>query len=275
MKPSINKASTILNYETHVKYYFPEQGCHPSRYSTPFLKQVRRGVKNTLPFQADKRCAFLLPLYLDVKSFYSPSDDNTHILRLATVMGFIGMLRPHTFGQLKPQSFVFVLKNGKTVRDAVHSKSLINCTYKLPRREKILGFYIEFESKTMKNALAYFPNLHSFTDRFRKMCPVTLLLEAARNNWVKQGFLKKLGKEAPIGRYIQTIPASRNPVSPYALRIGGRTWYISHGMDRIYADYLGTWKAPESCARYYRESPATVVRILVRFYQKVRKMLSF
>ena len=176
LKPTITKASTILNYETHVKYHFREQGCHPSKYTTPFLKQMRRGIKNTLPFQADKRCAFLLPLYLGVKSFNSPSEDRTHILRLATVMGFIGMLRPHTFGQLRPQSFVFVLKNGKTIRDSAHSNSLINCARKLPRRDKILGFYIEFQSKTMKNALAYFPNLHSFTDGFRSMCPRTLML---------------------------------------------------------------------------------------------------
>ena len=127
----------------------------------------------------------------------------------------------------------------------------------------------------MKNALAYFPDLHSFTNGFQSMCPVTLLLEAARKNWVRQGFLKKLGRGAPIGQYIKTVTTSKDPVSPYALRIGGRTWYISHGMDRIFTDYLGTWKAPESCARYYRESPVTVVRILVRFYREVRKMLSF
>ena len=275
LKPSINKASTIKNYETHVKYYFREQGCHPSRYTTPFLRQIRRGIDNTLPFQADKRCAFLLPLYLETRSFTSPDSNRTHTIRLATVLGFIGMLRPHTFSQLSPHSFVFVLKNGQTVRDSAHSENLINCTRKLPQREKILGFYIEFQSKTMDNALAYFPNLHSFTRGFQSMCPVTMLLEAASKNWVRKGFLKTLGRGAPIGQYIQTITASKNPISPYALRIGGRTWYISHGMDRIFTDYLGTWKAPEACARYYRESPVTVVRILLKFYRDVRKILSF
>ena len=223
LKPSITKASTIRNYETHVKYHFREHGCHPTEYTTPFLKQIRKGINNTLPFQADKRCAFLLPLYLEARSFTTPGDDMTHILRLATVMGFIGMLRPHTFSQLSPQSFVFVLKNGRTVRDSAHSENLINCTRKLPRRDKILGFYIEFQSKTMKNALAYFPNLHSFTKGFHSMCPVTLLLEAARKNWVRKGFLKKLGRGAPIGQYIKTVTTSKGPVSPYALRIGGRT----------------------------------------------------
>ena len=127
----------------------------------------------------------------------------------------------------------------------------------------------------MENALAYFPNLHSFTRGFQSMCPVTMLLEAANKNWVRKGFLKTLRRGAPIGQCIKTITASKNPISPYALRIGGRTWYISHGMDRIFADYLGTWKAPEACARYYRESPVTVVRILLKFYRDVRKILSF
>ena len=60
-----------------------------------------------------------------------------------------------------------------------------------------MGFYIEFQSKTMKNAVAYFPNLHSFTKGFHSMCPVTLRLEAARKKRVRKGFLKKLGRGAP------------------------------------------------------------------------------
>ena len=37
LKPSISAASTILNYETHVKYFFREEGCDPEEYSTAFL----------------------------------------------------------------------------------------------------------------------------------------------------------------------------------------------------------------------------------------------
>ena len=49
LKPTITKASTILNYEGHVKYFFREQGCDPELYKTPFLKQIRRGIKKCFP----------------------------------------------------------------------------------------------------------------------------------------------------------------------------------------------------------------------------------
>ena len=61
LKPSITTAGTILGYECHVKNAFRENGCTEYEYSTQFLKQIRRGIKNTLPAKADKRGALLLP----------------------------------------------------------------------------------------------------------------------------------------------------------------------------------------------------------------------
>ena len=49
MEPRIKAADTILKYESHVKFKFREEGCPEELYTTPFLRQVRRGVKNTLP----------------------------------------------------------------------------------------------------------------------------------------------------------------------------------------------------------------------------------
>ena len=84
--------------------------------------------------------------------------------------------------------------------------------------------------------------------------------------WIKPKFLAKEGKGAALKEYIQKLASSKNPVSPYALRIGGRTWNITHGMDRQFVDYLGTWKSPEASARYYRERPAAVLKKLTKFY---------
>ena len=69
LKPSISAASTILGYETHVKYFFRDEGCDPQEYATAFLGQVRKGVENTFPRRNDKRVAFLLPLHLDGNIF--------------------------------------------------------------------------------------------------------------------------------------------------------------------------------------------------------------
>ena len=54
------------------------------------------------------------------------------------------------------------------------------------------------------------------------------------------------------------------------VRIGGRTWYISQGMDRQFVDYLGTWASPEASARYYRENPVTVISKVRGFYANLR-----
>ena len=61
LKPTITKASTIIGYTGHVKYFFRENGCDDLEYKTPFLGQIRSGINNTYPKQANKRSAFLLP----------------------------------------------------------------------------------------------------------------------------------------------------------------------------------------------------------------------
>ena len=38
------------------------------------------------------------------------------LFRFATIIGFIGMLRPHTMDQLNPDSFFILLRDGQTVR---------------------------------------------------------------------------------------------------------------------------------------------------------------
>ena len=80
------------------------------------------------------------------------------------------------------------------------------------------------------------------------------------------GFLGKVGRGSALKKYLQKLVKCKAPVSPYALRIGGRTWNLTHGMDRQFVDYLGTWKSPEASARYYRERPAAVLKKLIKFY---------
>ena len=139
----------------------------------------------------------------------------------------------------------------------------------LPSLDDIYGFYIEFKSKTMKNALAYFPNLTALRGQLAPMCPVQLLISVANEQGVKSGFCKAAGKAQSIGGYIQRLTECKRSVSPYALRIGGRTWYLSQGLDRQFVDYLGTWASPDASARYYRASPWAVFKKLLSFYKTV------
>ena len=271
LRPTITKASTIMGYVSHVKYYFRENGCQVEDYTTAFLKQIRRGLDNTYPRQADKRGCFFLPFYIGVEYFVRENGKSQLLIRLATVLGFIGMLRPHTFEQLQPSSFIFVHKNNSTIRTHDKKSSFKSCTESLPHHDNIAGFYIEFQAKTMNKARAYFPRL-STLPKFQRMCPVNQLLRIAGKGWVKPGFLKKCGKGKTLAGYLQKLASTTETVAPYALRIGGRTWYLSNEMDRQFVDYLGTWKSPEASARYYRERPATVLKRLSNFYGNIRNL---
>ena len=80
LEPRIKAAGTILNYETHVKFRFKEEGCPEELYTTQFLRQVRRGVKNTLPSKLDKRGALLLPLLTYDRSFQEGGRSSSALL---------------------------------------------------------------------------------------------------------------------------------------------------------------------------------------------------
>ena len=136
----------------------------------------------------------------------------------------------------------------------------------LPKTKHLLGFYIEFQAKTTSQGIAYFPNLTQDGGILPAMCPLRILLVAAQQRWVIHGFLMSVCSGQTLGKYIQDLTKSSRSVSPYPLRIGGRTWHLSHGMDRQLLDYLGTWSSPEASARYYQESPATVFKLLQQFY---------
>ena len=133
--------------------------------------------------------------------------------------------------------------------------------------ESLLGFYIEFQSKTMRSARAFFPNLCSPITEYTKMCPTRTLVEVASRGMMKGEFLKQLMKGSHLSKYLQEIANTESKIAPYALRIGARTWLISQGMDRQFVDYLGTWSSPEASARYYRANPAAVLKKIRTFFK--------
>ena len=268
LEPRIKAAGTILGYETHVKFKFKEEGCPEELYTTQFLKQVRRGVKNTLPSKSDKRGELLLPLLTHARSFKEGVSIRDLLLQLATSIGFIGMLRPHPFAQLQPSIFTLVTYTGRCVKMPNNKTRFKTALMETRKRGGILGFVIAFQSKTMQNAQAYMPSLCSRTGNtpLTVMCPVKALINITRRGLVAGHFLKKSTTSVKLSAYLKTITGSNTTVAPYALRIGGRTWKISHGMDRQMVDFLGTWKSPDASARYFRGNPRAVLLIVRKFY---------
>ena len=130
----------------------------------------------------------------------------------------------------------------------------------------IPGFYVSFKSKTQLDAKAYFPNLSDCAKRYQVMCPVTEWAKDVEKGYFKRRFLLKVGKGKTLTSYLKEMVNDDLKVSPHALRIGGRTWYLSKNMEKQFVDYLGTWACPEASARYYRASPDAVLQKLHNFY---------
>ena len=190
------------------------------------------------------------------------------ILRFATILGFIGMLRPNALTQLAPNSFTMVTATGSTVEMPKNPRQFEEALNRLRRREHILGFYVRFRSKTMVSARAYFPSL-SIMDTYLSislMCPVRALVDISRRRLLKNRFLRSLNGDMKLTKYLQKLVGIRRNIAPYALRIGGRTWLLNKGMDRQFVDFLGRWKSPEASARYYRAAPREVLLRLRVFY---------
>ena len=161
LEPKVKKASTILSYETHVKYWFRIEGCAEGELNTPFLRQIRKGIKNTLPASPDGRQPLLLPLLMYNPTFRITNSVEHRILQFATIMGFIGMMRPHSLEELGPRSFRIVKASGKVKTMPKQPELFHEELVKSLRESTILGYYVVFRSKTMVGARAHFPDLSS------------------------------------------------------------------------------------------------------------------
>ena len=268
LRPTITSAKTVLGYETHVKSSFIEEGCGESIYKTPFLRKIRRGVRNTLPERADKRGALLLPL-LTISMRSNRVDSNEYsLLHFATVIGFLGMLRPHTFAQLRPASLTLVTYAGKCIPMPNLKRSFMRVLDRSRRTARILGFVLDFQSKTRLNARAYLPSLSSvrLNSAIVSMCPMCALINITAKGLVTGMFLKKISRRKLLIDHLKMITGSSSTVAPYALRIGGRTWKLSNGMDRQLVDFLRTWKCSDASARYFRGNPRAILLMVRKFY---------
>ena len=180
------------------------------------------------------------------------------------------MLRPNALTKLCPEAFSFVTAGGLVIPMPPQSDCFEQKLIYLRRNHQLLGFYIQFKSKTKNEARAYFPSLCNKTCKLNleAMCPVRALVDISRRGLLRRRFLKSLNKGSRLTKYLKAITGIDQNIAPYALRIGGRTWLIANGMDRQFVDFLGTWKSPEASARYFRAAPREVLKFLRRFYSK-------
>ena len=223
----------------HTKYLFRSEGCEPIEYDTAFLGQIRTGVRKSFPCDGDKRAALILPRYIDQINT-EVSSKKQRKLRFATILGFIGMLRPHTFQQIGVKTFIIVSKDESCSSLTPFSSGAVHWRRNNNGNQAVLGFYITFTSKIQRHAKAYFPNISVLKGNLAKICPVAALFDLLASRMVRDGFLSNLGRGSPLCNYLQKVTGNKASISPYSLRIGGRTLYITMGLDRQFVDFLGT-----------------------------------
>ena len=127
-----------------------------------------------------------------------------------------------------------ILNNGRCIRMHGSGRIFRENMEGLRQRYRIIGFYIQFNSKTMNRARAYFPSLCSRvrTTTFEPMCPVRSLIEVSSQGLMKKSFVKNVNRGKKFERYFKRISWLEEAFAPYALRIGGRTWMLNQGMTR-------------------------------------------
>ena len=82
----------------------------------------------------------------------------------------------------------------------------------------------------MNEARAYFPCFAAFKT-FRTMCLGRHQLKNPDKRCLRKGFHEKSDRSSVISKYLQALASTTEKVAPYALRICGRTWYLSKGLD--------------------------------------------
>ena len=158
---------------------------------------MRKGLQNTLPATADSRAPLLLPLIMTTPEFTTAHTDEQKLLRFASILGFIGMMRPHSLEALSPASFTLVTQGGRTISMPAQPSCFAERLKEIRTTQRILGFYVEFRSKTKAQARAHFPSLTRgrLYSQFAWICPVTALIDITTRGLLKKHFLKPLNKK--------------------------------------------------------------------------------
>ena len=135
---------------------------------------MTRGILRALPATPDSRQAFLLLSCHPPTYFVTPSTPLSFLLKLATVLGFFGMLRFSAFQKIKPTSIILVAESGYqtllTNIPVTESRSICR---------RFIGFFFRFRGKSTPIGdppqAAYFPRILDISPSFTPFCPLYLI----------------------------------------------------------------------------------------------------
>ena len=277
LQPTIERGTTVAAYLTHVRADWRQAGCPEDRLSSPFVALVTRGIRRALPATPDSRHAFLLLSCSPRPHFQNPQSLLSFQLKLATVLGFFGMLRISSFANIRPAEIILVAASGRLI--LLSSVCLVN-TRSICRSN--IGFIFRFRGKSTPIGgppqTAYFPKLTDIHPSFKPFCPLNVLGEMhARGYFLRpkrQIFPKPFTAKVLCPYLMRLAGGGRITVKlallkSHSLRIGGHTYFTAMGMAPDLTDYLGRRKVPRSSLRYYRASPSLTLSAIRRFFRSV------
>ena len=227
-----------------------------------------RGVKRLRPAGRDGRAAFILPHYSLPSFFLSPSNFHQLLLKGATVFGFLGMFRHHTYAQLGLSSITIIGKLGEEFALSIGLFSELSYFYECGG----FGFYFQFSDKFHPSARAYFCRMDNLPKPWSSLCPVTLLIRLTRSKGLnKKIFPKKLTTPRLLTRFLVHVACldikRKSRFTPHSLRIGGHTFYSANRMAQDFIDFLASRAISRASQLYYRASPRDNVIRLLAFFQ--------
>ena len=174
LQPTITRGTTVATYLSHVRADWQKAGCPADRLTSKFVALVTRGILRALPATPDSRQAFLLLACHPPSYFINPSTPLAFLLKLATVLGFFGMLRFSAYKKIKPTSIILVTESGYqtllTRIPVTEARSICR---------KYVGFFFRFRGKSTPVGdppqAAYFLRISDISPSFTPFCPLYLI----------------------------------------------------------------------------------------------------
>ena len=271
---SINAASTIINYATHLRTSWARMGVLLTDFDSSVFCDMKKGVKRLLPKKPDSRPAFLLPHYHLPRIFLTPMKQSHILLKTAVIWGFLGMFRFATYQKLGVSNLVVVGRNGKEYR--VQSGSFNELSFYFLQRGAI-GFYFRFSDKYHPIAYAFFCRLDHLPECWSKLCPVRALLMIARSGYLKGKFFPpRVITARNLRDFMRFVGGMRRlgaayQFTPHSLRIGGHTFFAIKNMDPDFLHFLGRRAVSRVCQLYYRANAYDNVVRLNMFFEKLSR----
>ena len=174
LTPSITRGTTVASYLSHVRTLWRHAGCPEHLLESEFVRRVMKGIRRALPAAPDSRHAFLLLESRPPSLFTNPFSPAEFKLKLATLLGFFGMLRFDIILNFRPSQIVLVKPGG---REVLLSRVPFITARSIPK--DYVGFYFRFRGKSTPIGdppqMAYCPKICDFDKEFEQFCPVELI----------------------------------------------------------------------------------------------------